>query len=1142
MLEWRSLRGIRRILPGVVACFLVSGVEAVPCQSTSEESEVSLVVDSQEAVIEVIQTVNCTGGVFAVEWVGNVVLPSVLYISGGTVLRIYGNNGGDTIESLAFGDSVVDGAFSTQLFSVSSAELHLEGMTITGGYSGIGGAISAVDSVVTMTDCVATGNVADVDGGAVSLQRSRLDVLGVTSFANNSARHTGGAIRATGNSSITVDGDGEAIYSNNSVPLLLNENHGGAISLWSSSNLTILGKATFHGNVGGNGGAVSSWDGSFVNATGEVEFEGNEGAYGGAISFYSYDDYITAMNLGGRANFLNNSATVDGGVLHVWDGGDLSISGEVDFARNRAAGEGGAMVMSGAGRLNIEDGAIVRYTKNECGGNGGGLALWDGGGFRASSEGVAVSFNENSAGGSGGAIFAQGVESFSFGGGADGNVSFTGNKAVSSGGAVCVLVAAAFYVGGGGVEFRGNTAMFGGAVVVDSSEDVASLNEGGLTSVPASMSECSFFGNRAQEDGGAVHVGSGFIDLFDCVFEGNNAGRSGGALSISGEVNLLFNDKFYENSAPSGPAVMNMGIIDVDVDSDQAPTPTALEFADNSLICGDGHFVDYTDPVLETTAAADANVSAKRYMVDCDGCPTWWSCTNCSVLGDVREHFCAPILDHTTSDQETGTLETLKLDPGYWRATDTSKRILSCFNEDACEGGAVVGSYCAAGYEGPYCSVCEEGYAPGRSFTCNRCSDEGSSIAIAVVVVVVIAMVVVGILLYVTGVAAPSCSTSHLGWREKLDRLKDHFPSQSTKILVVSWQIISQFAHVTSTVFPESYERFLAIVGVTNLDLGRLLSAGCLVSVDYHGRLLLSTLGPMVVALVLACTYVVATRRNGGADDEGKASIKNKLASIMLLVAFLVYGSVSATVFGMFVCEDLDDEGSYLRGDYSIRCDTDKHRSLQGYSVLMILIYPVGIPAFFAWLLISHRGDLLETNRDKSPTIAPFADLWQPYLPNMYLYELLEYLRRILMTGLVVFIFPETAAQISVTFVIGSFFFVVSIFLRPYREREVSWLSHVGHVVVLASLYLALLLKVDISDETDESQEIFAGVLITIHCLMILAIFAEAILVVFAEAKSLMDEGEDHLDRSTPLEIKYPLRRAVSTSSRKTNEDKSADE
>ena len=294
--------------------------------------------------------------------------------------------------------------------------------------------------------------------------------------------------------------------------------------------------------------------------------------------------------------------------------------------------------------------------------------------------------------------------------------------------------------------------------------------------------------------------------------------------------------------------------------------------------------------------------------------------------------------------------------------------------------------------------------------------------------------------------------------------------------------------------YPESYEKFLAFVGLANLDLAGFLTAGCLISTDFHDRLLFSTLGPIAALVVLACTYAVATSRvaDKPGEDERRAKIRIKHASVALLVAFLVYGSVSSTVFGMFSCEQIDGEGSYLRGDYSIRCDSGKHRALKVYAGLMIFVYPVGIPSLFAWLLYSNRvvlsnkesgGDedpvaepsaeekhpavetLARDNdstlkhldkdndsrcpcpsvwrypavkplaRDKDPAVKPFADLWQPYRPDLYLYELLEYLRRILLTGLVVFIFPNTAAQIAVTFMIELLFFVVSVFLLPYRER-----------------------------------------------------------------------------------------------------------
>lgn len=246
-----------------------------------------------------------------------------------------------------------------------------------------------------------------------------------------------------------------------------------------------------------------------------------------------------------------------------------------------------------------------------------------------------------------------------------------------------------------------------------------------------------------------------------------------------------------------------------------------------------------------------------------------------------------------------------------------------------------------------------------------------------------------------------------------------------------------QFSEVANAVYPESYERFLAIVSLSNFDLSRFLAAGCLVSTDFYDRLLTSTMGPIAVLVVLTCTCAVATWRNRDLGGESRAGVLQKHASIALLVAFLVYGGVSSTVFGTFACEDLDDGGSYLRADYRIRCDTDKHRLFQSYAVFMIFLYPVGIPVLFAGLLFYHRGPLADrsSGRDDNPIIKPFADLWQPYRPEMYMFELLEYLRRILLSGIVVFIFPNTAAQVAVTFIMELFFFVVSVFLLPYKKR-----------------------------------------------------------------------------------------------------------
>lgn len=526
-----SLRG------GLVGCFLLAaGAEsALPCTSSSSVA-VEITVDSAQAAGAAVEAVGCTGGVFRVEWVGSIALSSTFNISGGTVVSVFGG-------SSDAGEDVIDGALTTQLFSVSDgAELNLEGVTLAGGFLEFsdefvgasvpgggtveaapgGGAIHASGSVVTMADCVASGNLAD-NGGAIFLEESRLGISGATAFVDNEADGSGGAIYAISNSTITVEAEAEADFSHNSGSRFTDGGQGGAVRLLLSSTLTVLGRATFHGNSAGLGGAVNGWIDSFINVTGEVDFTDNAANEGGAIDADSADGE-TSFSLTGRANFFNNTASTNGGAISMGVG-DVIIGGggEVNFTENSAGGVGGAVFAVGAGGLVFKEGAVVGFTDNESGGNGGGIAMWSSTGLSGSGDGVR--FVGNAAGDSGGAIYAETVTRFTLGG----RFLFAGNTAVNSGGAVHAVVATDFDVSGG-AEFRGNSARVGGAVVVESSAGGYSTEEGQIRDFDyASISGATFSANVAEEDGGALHVGSGNTAVTDSVFEDNVAGeREGG--------------------------------------------------------------------------------------------------------------------------------------------------------------------------------------------------------------------------------------------------------------------------------------------------------------------------------------------------------------------------------------------------------------------------------------------------------------------------------------------------------------------------------------------------------------------------------------------------------------------------------------
>lgn len=161
----------------------------------------------------------------------------------------------------------------------------------------------------------------------------------------------------------------------------------------------------------------------------------------------------------------------------------------------------------------------------------------------------------------------------------------------------------------------------------------------------------------------------------------------------------------------------------------------------------------------------------------------------------------------------------------------------------------------------------------------------------------------------------------------------------------------------------------------------------------------------------------------------------------------------------------------------------------------MIVIYPVGIPALYAYLLYTNRRVLEDEGiREESAVVKSISDLWKPYKPGRFYYEVIECGRRIMLAGVVVFIYPNTAAQVAVTLAIAVVFMVVSEALAPYESQWDAWISRSGHLVVFASMYLALLLKVDVSVENDSSQKTFEVILVAVNVCIILAVAVEALI------------------------------------------------
>ena len=190
-------------------------------------------------------------------------------------------------------------------------------------------------------------------------------------------------------------------------------------------------------------------------------------------------------------------------------------------------------------------------------------------------------------------------------------------------------------------------------------------------------------------------------------------------------------------------------------------------------------------------------------------------------------------------------------------------------------------------------------------------------------------------------------------------------------------------------------------------------------STDFYDHLLVNTIAPLVVLMALCGTYSVAQKRNQGSEDAMR-EVQHKHLSAGLFVAFLVYSSVSFTIFQTFGCETLDDGVSYLRADYSLTCDTDRYAIYRAYAIVMLCVYPIGLPAILSWWLIRNRVDLKKDNRTTMKHLEPFSGIWSQYRPSRYYYEVVEFGRRIALTATASFVPANSVAQIAVVLLVAA--------------------------------------------------------------------------------------------------------------------------
>ena len=427
-------------------------------------------------------------------------------------------------------DITINGGGKYRFFDLSTADvtLTLNGLILQNGYSETaaktnGGVInlSAAGVTVNLTNSTVTGSKNTAHAAVFCISAAGTTVNMTDSAFNNNTSFWSAPVLFSNQANTTVTITRSEFKNNNSSDAGNATTDGGVIYLGSgahNSKLTITG-STFDGN-------------SLAKCP------------GAALSVISSQNSVITIS---GSTFSNNSAGSSGGAIYMLDatGTTLDIENST-FTGNKANGTtvktdnsgtgGGAIYVRDSGAVTIEDSTFTGNSSKACGGailvRGGSLTLTD------------TDFTNNTAA-HGGAIsnYDTAASTITITGG-----TYSGNTSTSNSGT--------FHINSG----ANVTVKMTGITVENSSSD----GVGGAMAIygkaKVTLENVSFTNASTLNNGGAIGVSDGTLDISGSTFEDNSAKNNGGAIYISsgstGTVDIR-NSTFTNNSTTTSVTSAN---------------------------------------------------------------------------------------------------------------------------------------------------------------------------------------------------------------------------------------------------------------------------------------------------------------------------------------------------------------------------------------------------------------------------------------------------------------------------------------------------------------------------------------------------------------------------------------------------------
>merc|ERR1711916_240588 len=240
------------------------------------------------------------------------------------------------------------------------------------------------------------------------------------------------------------------------------------------------------------------------------------------------------------------------------------------------------------------------------------------------------------------------------------------------------------------------------------------------------------------------------------------------------------------------------------------------------------------------------------------------------------------------------------------------------------------------------------------------------SVLLVLLVLAVVVAVVVGM-----GVIRASKSSSNAS------NLRSRGIPASVAMITTSLQVIGLLADANFS-WSSNAQSTLGIFNAANVDIN-LFASEC--SLDsFHTKYVVSVLLPLLaIVCVFGALVLLKVLSNAGLSFCGLAGlaesgVKTLFDAVLFTVAPLLYIPMSRATFILFDCTKLPNDDIVLDADPGVACLDSAWWAVAPVGMIGLIVYVLGIPAYFLWCLVGNRNHLTEPQ-----TFARLGSLYKLY-------------------------------------------------------------------------------------------------------------------------------------------------------------------